>query len=132
MRINQRAKSVARALAAMLVLAAVSAPAWAQGEIRSVTHVTVKRDRAADFQAAVRDLVELYKKAGAVRSFTVWSSITGPSEYVVVSYMAKYAEMDQTMDPKLKDHQGAMAAIMARSTLARKAWKPRSTPWCRS
>ena len=109
-----RMMQIVRGAAAILVLAAVSAPAWAQGTIRSVAHVRVKRDRTADFQAAVRDMVELYKKAGSARSFTMWSATTGPSEFVVVSYVAKYAEMDQTMDPKMKDHQGAMAAIGAR------------------
>ena len=109
-----RMMQIARGAAAILILAAVSAPAWAQGTIRSVSHVRVKRDRVGDFQAAVHDMVELYKKAGSARSFTMWSAMTGPAEYVVVSYVAKYAEMDQTMDPKMKDHQGAMAAIAAR------------------
>jgi hypothetical protein len=111
---HMRMMRTLRGLAAVAVLAAVAAPAWAQGTIRSVSHVRVKRDRNADFMAAVRDMAELYKKAGSSRSFTMWSSMTGPFEYVVVSYMAKYAEMDQTMDPKMKDHQGAMAAIVAR------------------
>jgi quinol monooxygenase YgiN len=111
---QMRLKRTLRGLAAVLVLGAVAAPAWAQGDIRSVTHVRVKRDRTADFQAAVRDMIELHKKAGASRAFTTWSSATGPSEFVVVSHMAKFADMDQTMDPKMKDHQFAMAAIGAR------------------
>lgn len=109
-----RMMQIARGAAAILILAAVSAPAWAQGTIRSVTHVRVKRDRNADFQAAVQDMVALYKKAGVTRAFTMWSATTGPAEYVVVSYMEKFADMDQTMDPKMKDHQGAMGAIAAR------------------
>ncbi len=111
---QMRLKQTLRGLAAILVLAAVAAPAWAQGDIRSVTHVLVKRDRNADFQAAVQDMVALYKKAGVSRGFTMWAATTGPAEYVVVSYLAKFADMDQTTDPKLKDHQGAMAAISAR------------------
>lgn len=112
---HMRMMQTVRGLAAILVLAATAAPAWAQqGSIRSVQHVRVKRDRTGDFQAAIRDMVELYKKAGVSRGFTMWSPSSGPMEFVVVSYMAKFADMDQTMDPKMKDHQGAMAAIAAR------------------
>ena len=80
---QMRMKQTVRGLAAILVLAAT---AMAQGDIRTITHIQVKRDRLGDFQAAVREMVELYKKSGSARGFTVWSSSTGPFEFVVVSW----------------------------------------------
>lgn len=100
--------------AAVLAVLALSAPVWAQTEIRTVMHVRLKPDKGGDFVAAVKELVALETKGGAERGFTIWQALTGPREYVVVSYASKWAELDQTADPKMKAHEGAMAAITAR------------------
>ena len=55
----------------------------------------------------------------------MWQALTGLREYVVVSYTAKWVEldqtMDQTMDPKMKDHQADMAGIGMRLSASSEA-----------
>ncbi len=113
-----KTKQTLSGLAAILILAAVPAPAWAQNEIRTVTHVQVKSDKVGDFTAAVKEMVALYTKAGVAKPFTMWQALTGTREFVVAAYSSKWAEMDQTMDPRMKDHQGAMSGIGARLNAA--------------
>jgi len=109
-----RLRNAYKGILAVFVLATISAPAWAQGEIRTVTHIRIKPDKGGDFVAAVRDLVALHTKAGTDRTYTTWQALSGPREYVEVSYSSKWAELDQTADPKMKDHAAAMAALSAR------------------
>ena len=103
---------------AALGLAAMAAPAFAQGDIRVVNRVRVKPGSTADWIAANKDRVALLAKGGSDRGFTVWQSTTGPREYAVVSYRSKWTELDQTVDPQMKAHEGPMAAIWARINAA--------------
>jgi hypothetical protein len=102
-------------LLAVAACAALALPAAAQQQnIRSVVHYHLKPDRVADFQAAMKDWSDLLKKNGSERYFTTWSSNTGPREFAVVRYYSKWAELDFTPDPKMKDSAGAVSAIQAR------------------
>ncbi|HEY3441285.1 MAG TPA: hypothetical protein VGK29_11055 [Paludibaculum sp.] len=103
---------------AALSLAAIAAPALAQGDIRVVNHVRVKPGSAGDWIAANKDRVALLAKGGSDRGFTVWQSTTGPREYAVVSYRSKWADLDQTADPQMKAQEGPLAAIWARINAA--------------
>jgi|WetSurMetagenome_2_1015567.scaffolds.fasta_scaffold315950_1 quinol monooxygenase YgiN len=93
---------------------ALPVAAQQQQNIRSVVHYHLKTDRIADFQAAFKDWSALLKKNGSERYFTVWSSQTGPREFVVVRYYSKWADLEFTPDPKMKDSAAAVAAIQAR------------------
>lgn len=96
-------------------LALSTFPALAQdGNIRSITRYRIASGKVGDFQAAMRDYNAMVKKAGSDRYYTVWQAVTGPREYVMVSYVPKLAVFDVQQDPKLKDVAGQAAAIGAR------------------
>src|SRR4051812_19313811 len=91
--------------------------AWAQtATLRSVTSYHVKADRVGDFQAAVKEYNAVLKKASYGKGDSMWTSITGPIEYLRVQHYAKYADMDMTLaqDPKLKEERPDLTRISAR------------------
>jgi hypothetical protein len=94
----------------------VSASAQPTGNIRSITRYTVRPDRAGDLTAAIKEYNEVLKKAGWDKRMTVWRTLTGPSELVLVTYHEKYADLDYTRskDPRFKDSEAEMARILAR------------------
>ena len=103
---------VCQCVFAMAVVAAVASSAFAQdANIRSVTLYTVKPDRVGDFQAAIKDYAALLAKGGSTRYSSAWVSLTGPREYAIVSYYTKWADLDTTPDPNMKD----LAADQARA-----------------
>ncbi|MGA2040456.1 MAG: hypothetical protein ABSH42_14350 [Bryobacteraceae bacterium] len=98
---------------AMTTLSVPSPAQEQQRNIRSVLFVKVKADRVDDWKAAVKDYAALMKKAGVEQGFTVWSAQTGPDQYAVVWYSAKWKELDQ-QDPKIKPVEADLARILAR------------------
>lgn len=52
----------------------------------------VKRDRVGDFEAAVKDLNAIYKKANVDAPTLVVQSLTGPDEFVVIRSYAKLSQ----------------------------------------
>jgi len=104
-----------RCVFALTALIALAVPALTQERnLRSVLRVRVKPDRVGDFQAGVKEYSAILKKANSERWSTWWVSLTGPREYALVQYHAKWAELDVTQDPKLKDVAADVARIMAR------------------
>jgi quinol monooxygenase YgiN len=106
-----------KSVLALPLLAGLAVPALAQEtKYRSVSRYRVKPDRAGDFALNIKEYISVMKKSNPERSFSTWTSLTGPQEYVLVSYHAKYAELDQNMmqDPKLKDVAAQLAAIASR------------------
>jgi hypothetical protein len=109
-----------RSSAALTVLMAVSAgTAIAQAQqpkVREVIFSTVKADRIADGVSARRELAEAMKKAGSERSYSTWTSLTGPREYVVVRYHAKWSDLDTApgAEPALKGIAGQLSVLNAR------------------
>ena len=99
--------------AAALASPAISASAQ-QGNIQSVTFLTIKQDRVGDFQAAVKELHAAYAKAGSTHYVSIWLALTGPRVYAVVSYSQKWADLDAGPDPALKDQAADVARINAR------------------
>lgn len=96
-------------------LAFSSFPALAQdANIRSISRLRIAAGKGGDFTAAIRDWNAMAKKAGSERYSTVWQAVTGPREYVMVSYVPNLAVFDVQQDPKLKDVAGQAAAIGAR------------------
>jgi len=102
----------------LVVIGALAAPSWAQSEtIRSIVRLRVKSDRIGDFTSAAREYGEVLKKAKWDKSITVWQSLSGPTEYVVVAYYDKWAELDtRSTDPKLKEQDADLTRIGARIT----------------
>jgi hypothetical protein len=106
--------SLSRCLVAVVVLTAFCLPCWAQqGNLRTVLFVKLKMDQQDNWKATVKDYAALVKKAGSDQPFTVWESQTGPSEYAVVWYSAKWKDIGED-NPKLKSAAAEMAAIFAR------------------
>jgi len=105
-----------RGASALALLACLTAPLWAQpvGNIRSTLRVTIRPERMGDFRAAVKEYVAVVKKAKWDKSFSLWNSQSGPREFVLSTVAEKWAELDVTQDPKLKDVAGELAAISAR------------------
>jgi hypothetical protein len=103
-------------LALATALGVVPAEAQPAGNIRSLTRYTLKTDKLGDMRAAIKEYNRVIKKAGSDRANTVWSSLTGPAELVLVSYHQKWAEFDAPAndDPKLKDVRCQLSAISAR------------------
>ena len=120
MQLRQIAGVSARGFAAVLMLGAIAGQAFAQAPpaIRSITHIRIKPDKIGDWIAAEKDYAALVAKAGSDRSYTMWQGMTGPREYIMVRYYSKWAELDVVNDPKMAEHAGAMAGIMARITAA--------------
>ena len=116
MQLRQMPLVCPRGLAALLLLGAITVPAIAQAPpaIRSITHVRIKPDKLGDWVAAEKDYAALVKKAGSDRTYTIWAAQTGPREFLLVRYYSKWAEMDVIDDPKMAEHAGAMAGIIAR------------------
>ena len=104
--------------AALTLAVGIAAPAVAQpiGTYRSDIHLTVLPGRAAEWQAAVKDRNALWAKAGLTRRWNVWQSATGPTEYRIVAFYDKLAELDMlaSQDPKTKDVRGELASVNAR------------------
>jgi hypothetical protein len=122
--------SLHRCLLSAIVLIAVCVPCWAQGNLRTVLFVKVKQDHEDSWKASVRDYVALVKKAGSEQPFSVWQSQTGPSEYAVVWYSAKWKEMDQD-NPKLKPVAADLANLFARlntETMSLETWIDEAQP----
>lgn len=55
---------------------------------------SVKPDRAADFEAAVKQYNEVYAKSGGTQARLQYQSLTGPTEYRLVRNYNTWAEMD--------------------------------------
>jgi quinol monooxygenase YgiN len=107
-------KTLSRFFTAAVVLTAVCLPCFAQqGNLRTVLFVKLKLDQQDNWKAAVKDLVVLHQKAGSDQQFTVWESQTGPGEFAVVWYSAKWKDMGEN-DPKLKSSAADLAGIFSR------------------
>jgi hypothetical protein len=90
--------------------------ASAQEPIRRVTSYRLKPDRGADFQAEIKEYNVVLKKANPSHAYTMWSSLSGATEFYRVDDYAKYAELDITEDPKLKQFSADLARIGQRVT----------------
>lgn len=104
---------------AVVAAAALITPVRAQEghlSIRSLRFYTVKPDRSGDFQAEIKEYNAIMAKAGSERYYSMWHSLTGPNEYVLVGYYAKWADLDAAMDPKLKEVQVELQRIGIRIT----------------
>lgn len=106
--------SLSRCLLATVMFTAFCLPSWGQqGNLRTVLFVKLKMDQQENWKATVKDYVATVKKAGSDQPFTVWESQTGPSQFAVVWYSAKWKEIDED-NPKLKSAAADMAALFAR------------------
>jgi hypothetical protein len=111
------ASRLSKCLLAIPLLAGLALPAAAQEiKYRSINRYRVKPDRAGDFSLNIKEYISVMKKANPDRAFNMWMSLTGPQEYILVAYHAKYAELDQVpaQDPKLKDVAAQLATIGSR------------------
>lgn len=88
-------------------------PSWAQKNIRTILFVRPKLDQMDNWKATVKDYAALVKKAGSETGFTVWESQSGPQQYAVVWYSARWKDLGEE-DPKLKSSAADMASIFAR------------------
>jgi hypothetical protein len=98
-----------------IALAALATPVLAQqANIQSVSFYHVKRDRVADFQAAIKEHNAVIKKAGADHHYSVWLSVTGPGEYARVDFYNKWSDLDTNLDPTLKEHEAEVRSVRTR------------------
>lgn len=74
-----------------------------QPTIERVTAYRVKPDRSADFEAEIKEYLAVLKKANPSHAYSIWSSLSGNNEFYRVDVYAKYAELDENQDPKLKE-----------------------------
>jgi hypothetical protein len=79
--------------------------------IRRVETYRVKPDRSGDFQAEIKEYLAVLKKANPSHAYTMWSSLSGSTEFYRVDDYAKYADLDAPQDPKLKDISADLARI---------------------
>ncbi len=121
MRLNLQAV-VSRCVLAVGVAAALTTSAAAQGNIRSVTFYTVKPDRIGDFQAEVKEYIAVLAKGGSEHYYSMWVSLTGPRVYALASYSSKWADLDATSDPKMKEQAADIARIGTRITDCTESW----------
>jgi hypothetical protein len=118
----------ARSVVRRCVLAAAAAAALlpfagAQGNIRSVTFVSVKPDRIGDFQAEIKELHALMAKDKSTRYSSVWVSLTGPREYAIVTYYTKWSELDAGPDAATKDDAADLARLQTRMIDCAASWR---------
>lgn len=107
-------KKVSLLLFACVTLTALCLPCFAQDKnLRTVLFVKLKMDQQDNWKAAVKDLVAVHQKAAADQTFTVWESQTGPAEFAVVWYNAKWKDVGED-DPKLKSSSADLASIFSR------------------
>lgn len=103
---------------AVTLIFGLASPGFGQStaNIRSSTNYVVKPDRVGDFTGAVKEYNAVLKKAGWDKGYSVWVAATGPVEYRIISYSAKWAEFDLTRNnnPKLKDVRTELAGIASR------------------
>ncbi len=97
--------------------------ASAQGDIRSVTFVTVKPDRLGDFQAEIKALHALMAKDKSTRYSSVWLALTGPREYAIVAYYDKWSELDAGPDPSTKEDAADLARLQMRMVDCAASWR---------
>ena len=107
-------KTLSRFLIAVVVLTAVCLPCFAQERnLRTVLFIKLKMDQQDNWKAAVKDLKAVHQKAGTDQPFTIWESQTGPAEFAVVWYSAKWKDIGED-DPKLKSSAADLASIFSR------------------
>jgi hypothetical protein len=99
----------------LLVGVCASVSTWGQpAPIHSAIHYRVKPDRMTEWQDLRKQLVAIYKKAGLEYNQLVWQSQSGPMEYVVTRGYAKFADIGQGPNPKLKDSAAEVASLNSR------------------
>ncbi len=103
------------AVTCLLAVSASSALAQsAEPKVRSATFYTLKSGSRADFLAAIKDWSEMSKKGGSERYYSLWASLSGPNEVVLVSNHQLWAELDAGPEAKLKEMAGQRATLTAR------------------
>jgi hypothetical protein len=100
---------------ATVATAMLIAPTRAQN-IRRIQFATAKPDRVGDLLAAMKESAAVEKKGGSERYFSLWHSLSGANEYVLVRNYAKWADLDAGPEPKMKDLATQLQAIETRIT----------------
>ena len=104
-----------RAVFTIAAVTLLGAPAPAQN-IRSVRTYRVKADRTGDFESAIKEYNAILKKGGSNHAYTIWTSQSGPGTFLRVDHYSKWAELDVTRDPKLKEYASDLTRIGGRIT----------------
>jgi hypothetical protein len=63
--------------------------------IRTIDFYEPKRESTAEFRAAITDYNTALRKAGGTDWATMWSSLSGPSQYVWIQDYEKWADLDK-------------------------------------
>lgn len=97
----------------LLVGVCASLPVMSQGApVHSAVTNRVVPERFTEWQDLRRQLVDIYKKAGRERSLSVYSSLTGPLEFVIVQLYPKWEALASgQQDPKMKDFAVEVAGL---------------------
>lgn len=98
---------VKRILISALLLASWAGNASAQEQkFEHVRTYTVKRDRMADWESAVKELNAIYKKANVVAPTLVYQSLTGPEHFLIVRH---YETISKAMANRSEAFKGEFA-----------------------
>src|SRR5207249_2504333 len=88
---------------------------WAQRPpIRRVTMATIKPDRVAEFEAAVKEYNVAYAKIPGVRGRASFQSLTGPLQFVLVRDYDKWSDLDPGPITKALQENAEIARINQR------------------
>jgi hypothetical protein len=102
----------------VLSIAAIAMPVAAQQQqprnIQRIWFFRVKPDRAADFEAVVKEYTAVLKKGSAHHDYTGWVSLTGDREYARVDLFSKWAELDSNPFADLNDKLPQLDVVAAR------------------
>jgi hypothetical protein len=85
-----------------------------QANIQSIRFYAIKPDRVADFLAATKEYSDLMREGGSERYYFTLHSLTGANEYVRVDNFAKWSDLDEAVDPKMKEQAAQLQSITTR------------------
>lgn len=112
MTINQRILLLSTCVAALSTGLSAADP-----NFQRTTVFTIKPDRVNDFEAAVKDINALAKKANVSLPAFVAQSATGPEHYVLVNQSEKMSDLFPEGPPlELQAHMAELAPIIQRLT----------------
>jgi hypothetical protein len=101
----------------VLLLVGVCAGVSSMGQkapVHSTITYRVKPGQYTEWQDLRKQMVDLNKKAGTSRTQLIYSTQSGPLEYLLVQNYAKFEDLGAGLDPKLKEFEGQRSSLNAR------------------
>jgi hypothetical protein len=77
--------------------------------LRVIDFYEPKREKMAEFRSAIADFNAVMRKAGGTDWYTIWSSLSGRSEYIRIQDYEHWADLDKP--PKISTQNNAELAV---------------------